>query len=293
MDRHAWRPACRLPRPTGGDACHARDLGPCQRLPDLPGAAPAAAADRQRRCPRRLALQGPLPSPLPARPEAGRATRGDRTGQAAAGLTPGLPARAGGSAPGGRRPAGAHRQGIQLGRAARGARHAADRDRQCLARRSLPGRGAVPLHGQHGVELGHEPGRDHAHARRQGPGHRHLPHPAVHLCRLLPLRDRGLCRPGLAGYHLSRALGLHLAARSADRHRSRPRRRDPAARGRTGPRCAAVPGGLDRPGRAPQAACLCPSRRRATLSGRLSRLSGPPSAQARHRAAGRLARDQG
>ena len=57
-----------------------------------------------------------------------------------------------------------------------------------------------------------------------------------------------------------------------------------------GPRRAPVPGGADRPGRAPQAAGLRPPRRRAALSRRLPRLSGPPPAQARHRPAGRLAR---
>jgi anaerobic selenocysteine-containing dehydrogenase len=52
-----------------------------------------------------------------------------------------------------RRRAGAHRQGLLLGVPAVGARHDAQRHHQRLARRSLPHRHAVPVHGQHGLEL--------------------------------------------------------------------------------------------------------------------------------------------
>ena len=59
--------------------------------------------------------------------------------------------------------------------------------------------------------------RDDAHADRQGPGDRRIPHPAHHLFRRVLFRDRGLRRSGPARHDLSRALGLHLAARPADR----------------------------------------------------------------------------
>ena len=67
-----------------------------------------------------------------------------------------LPDRARGSAGRRRRHAAAHRQGVLLGGAARRARPDAHGDRQRLGRRSLSDRHAVPLHGQHGLELGDE-----------------------------------------------------------------------------------------------------------------------------------------
>ena len=71
----------RYPREDGGppglDACHARHLGPCQRLPDLPHAAPAADHPRHHRCAGRLPLQAALS-------QAGAAGRQAR-GQAGAG----------------------------------------------------------------------------------------------------------------------------------------------------------------------------------------------------------------
>ena len=237
--------------------------------------------------------KAPYPRPCPPGPRPAGRPEEIVARQAAARLAARLPARAGGSAARRRRHAGAHRQGVHLGRAAGRPRPAADGDRQRLARRSLPDRGAVPVHGQHGLELGDEPRRDHAHADRQGPGHRRLPHSQDHLRRRLPLRDGGLRRPRPARHDLSRALGLHLAARPADRHRARPRRRDPPAGGDARPRRAAVPGRADRPRRAAAAAGLRPSRRRAALSRRLRRLPRQPRAQARRRPARRLARHQG
>ena len=91
-------------------------------------------------------------------------------------------------------------------------------------------------------------------AGRQRPGHRRVSNPQVHLRRRVLLRDGGLRRPGAARHDLSRALGLHLAARPADRHRPRPRRRDPPAGGEAGSRRAPVPGRADRPRRAAAAA---------------------------------------
>ena len=155
LDRHRGRAPRRLPRPAGGDARHARHLGPCQRLPDLPRAAPAAAPDRQRRCARAAgATRRPIPRPCPPGPRPFGRPDEIAPGKPLPGSPLGFPRGpedllldADGSA-------GADRQGVQLGRAARGARHAADGDRQRLARRPLPGRGAVPVHGQHGLELG-------------------------------------------------------------------------------------------------------------------------------------------
>ena len=125
------------------------------------------------------------------------------------------------------------RQGVLLGGAARRARHDAHGDHQRLSRRSLPDRHAVPVHGQHGLELGHERRRHDRDADRQGPGQRRLPHPAHHLCRCLLLGDGRLCRPDPAGHHLSRALGLHLAARPADLVGRRPGGCDPPAGARS------------------------------------------------------------
>ena len=89
-----------------------------------------------------------------------------------------------------------------------------------------------------------------------GPGDRRVPDPAHHLLRRLLLRDGRLRRPGAARHHLSRALGLHLAARPADLLGRRRRRRDPPAGARARPRRAAVPGRADR---ARRAAWSCPA----------------------------------
>ena len=78
-------------------------------------------------------------------------------------------------------------------------------------------------------------------------------------------RDGRLRRPDPARHDLSRALGLHLAARPADRRRRRRRRCDPPAGARAGPRRAAVPGRADRARRAARPAGLRQRRRRAAL----------------------------
>ena len=79
------RPAARDDaRPAGRDACDARHLGPFQRLPDLPRAAPAADAARHDRCAGRLPLQAALSEAGPAGPEAGRQAGAGRARQAAA-----------------------------------------------------------------------------------------------------------------------------------------------------------------------------------------------------------------
>ena len=62
-------------RPPGLDACDARHLGPFERVPDLPRAAPAADPDRHDRCAGRLALQIALSEAGPAGSEAGRQAR--------------------------------------------------------------------------------------------------------------------------------------------------------------------------------------------------------------------------
>ncbi len=113
----------------------------------------------------------------------------------------------------------AHRQGVFVGSADRRARADAPVDPQRLEGRPVPDRHAVHVHGQHGVELGDEHPRDPAHADRQGPGDRRVQDPAHHLFRRLLLGDGGLCRPDPARHDLFRAVGLHLAARPADRRR--------------------------------------------------------------------------
>ncbi len=51
-------------------------------------------------------------------------------------------------------------------------------------------------------------------------GDRYAQSSAQHLFRRLLLRDGRLCRPDLAGHHLFRAMGLHLAARNLHRVRA-------------------------------------------------------------------------
>ena len=117
LDRF-WRPPAREDdRPPGRHACHARHLGPFQRLPYLPRASICC------RC-------CSAPSIRPAacatsRPSRGRSRRarkpagkGAQAEHAAAGHAARLPARAGGPAGRRRRHAAAHRQGLFLGGAA-------------------------------------------------------------------------------------------------------------------------------------------------------------------------------
>ena len=254
---HPRPPLDRLPRraprdddrPAGGGARHARHLRPLERLPDLPRPAPLAAHPRHRRDPGRLPLRAALPEARRAAPEAapqGHARLPARRPAA------GLPARPGGPCPRRRRPAEAHRQGLHLGGAARCPRDAAHRDRQRGRAGSLPDRGAVPLHGQHGLELGDEHRRDHGDARPHR-RFRGVRHPADHRRRQLFVRDRRLRRPRAPGHDLPRAPRLHQPARPPDlrarrRHQLDPlagrRARSPGPRGR--PR---LPVGAARPRR--------------------------------------------
>ena len=198
-------------------------------------------------------FEPPYPKPRRAAPEAapqGHARLPARRPAA------GLPARPGGPCPRRRRPAEAHRQGLHLGGAARCPRDAAHRDRQRRRAGPLPDRGAVPLHGQHGLELGDEHRRDHGDARPHR-RFRRVRHPEDHRRRQLLVRDRRLRRPRAPRHHLPRAPRLHQPARPPDlrarrRHRLDPlagrRARAPGPRGR--PR---LPVGAARPRRPPEA----------------------------------------
>ena len=92
---------------------------------------------------------------------------------------------------------------------------------------------------------------------RQGPGDRRLPHPPYHLFRRLLLRDGRLCRSGAARHDLSRALGLHLAARPADRRTPMAPATPSASRSSQPDRdVRPLPGRADRPRRAARPARL-------------------------------------
>ncbi len=164
--------------------------------------------------------------------------------------------------------------------------------RQCGQARSLRHRRALPVHGQYELELGHECA---GHARlsdRQGRGDRRISHSEDHLFRCLCLGDGALRRSHPARHHLSRALGLHLAARPADLGSRWPGRFDPPAGGRARPRRARLPDRAARSGREARPARHDPHRRHAALSRRLSRLHRQSRARARPRAARRLSRPQ-
>ena len=96
-------------RPARLHACHARDLGPFQRLPHLPRDPSAADAAGQHRLPRGLALQAALPAPHPAPCQA---DGGEPAGRFARRARAGLSHGAGGPSRGGGRHAAAHRQGL-------------------------------------------------------------------------------------------------------------------------------------------------------------------------------------
>ena len=102
-------------------------------------------------------------------------------------------------------------------------------------------------------------------------------------------RDRRLRRSGAAGHDLSRTLGLHLAARPADRPSRRSGRCDPPAGGAARSRRAAVPGRADRSRRPARPAGLRRRGGQAALS-RLCGLHRRPRTHAGHRTARRLAR---
>ena len=99
-----------------------------------------------------------------------------------------------------------------------------------------------------------------------------------------------LCRSHPARHDLSRALGLHLAARPADLGSRRAGRCDPPAGRRARPRRAPLPGRAARSRRAARTAGLRRRGRRAEISRRLCRLHRQSRTRARRRPAGRLAR---
>jgi anaerobic selenocysteine-containing dehydrogenase len=94
-------------------------------------------------------------------------------------------------------------QSLFVGGAARHPRHDADGHRQRRGRRPIPDRHAVPVHGQHGMELGDEHRRHDGHADSARPGQRRALHSTHHRCRCLRLGNGRLCRPGAARHHLS------------------------------------------------------------------------------------------
>ena len=96
------------------------------------------------------------PFPKPAPPPQLPAGRPDQVtaGQPMPGPSARLSAGAGRPAGGRRRPAHPHRQGVLLGGPARRPRHDAHRDSQRLGGRPLSYRHPVPVHGEHGLELG-------------------------------------------------------------------------------------------------------------------------------------------
>ena len=150
LDRFPGRAARDHDRPPGQLPRHARHLGPFQRLPDLPRPAPAPDHPRQRRDPRRLPLQAALPQ-AGRRPSAPASQGHPRL--SARRPASGLSARPRGSGARRRRPPQTHRQGLHLGGAALGPRPDAHGHLERRRRRSLPHRHAVPLHGEHGLEL--------------------------------------------------------------------------------------------------------------------------------------------
>ena len=119
-------------------------------------------------------------------------------------------------------------------------------------------------------------------ARDPATGEYRIPHIIYVGCLLLG--DGGLCRPGAARHDLSRALGLHLAARPADLARPTARRTRSASRcwrptatcGRSRTCCSISATGWACPG-------MTDERREPALSRRLPRLPGPSRAQARDR----------
>ena len=122
---------------------------------------------------------------------------------------------------------------------------------------------------------------------------RRIQDPAHHLCRRVLFRDGGVRRSRASRHHLSRALGLHLAARPPDQRSRRGGRCDPPPGDPARPRRAAVPGRAARPRRAAEAAGHDRRPRQAALSRRAQGLHRAARAAARHRPAGRLARPRG
>ncbi|EYD78167.1 Anaerobic dimethyl sulfoxide reductase chain A [Rubellimicrobium mesophilum DSM 19309] len=200
---------------------------------------------------------------------------------------PRLPPRPRGPLPQGGRHPRPHRQGLLVGGAALRPWPDAHGHRQRPRRRPVPDRHAVPLHGQHGLELVDE------HDGHHGDAHRHrrerrLRHPPRHLRRRLRLRDGGLRRPRPPRHDLPRTQRRHQPPRPPDLRARRRRRRDPLAGHPARPRRAPLPVGAPRPRRAAPPPRLRRRRRQPPLP-RLRRLPREPPAPPRHRAAGRLA----
>ena len=189
-------------------------------------------------CPGGFRYKAPFPRPAPP---ANRPARPIEARHAALRRAARLPARPAGPAGRRRRQGAAHRQGLFVGRAARGPRPDAHGHHQRGQRRSLSGGRAVPVHGQHELEFvdEHSGGAEASDGQRSGD--RRVSHSEDHLFRCLLLGDGGLCGPDPARHHLSGTLGLHLAAGPADLQPGRPGGRDPAAGGRARPRRARLP----------------------------------------------------
>ena len=122
-------------RPAGRHACHARHLGPFQRLPDLPRAAPAADAARHHRCARAAcATSRPIPKPIPPAPKPAGKPSSSAPNTPLAGPPLGFPHGPEDLLVDARRHAAPHRQGVFLGCAARRPRHDAHGHRAMPAR---------------------------------------------------------------------------------------------------------------------------------------------------------------
>ena len=101
-------------------------------------------------CPGGFRYKAPFPRPTPP---PNRPARADRAEHAAEGRAARISAGPGGSAGRRRRPRAAHRQGLFVGRAARRPRPDAHGHHQRGDRRSLSGRRAVHVHGEHELEF--------------------------------------------------------------------------------------------------------------------------------------------
>ena len=186
-------------------------------------------------------------APFPRMPGGGLPARPDRgAGPAAEGRAARLRAGPRQSIGRQRRQAAADRQGVFVGCADVRAWPDAHGHQQRGAERSLPGRRAVHVHGQHELEFVDEHSGGAEASDRQGRDDRRVQNSEDHLLRRLLIGDAGLCRPDPAGHHLSGALGLHLDARPADLRPGRTRRRDPPAGRSAGPRRSRVPERADR-----------------------------------------------
>ena len=228
-----------------------------QRLPDLPRLPLLHTPHRQRRRPGRVALQGTLPAPLPPGPRpAGRPDRARRPLPARRWL----PARPRGLLLD-RRPAGADRRGVRLGRPLT-VRGMLRRHRQRLARRPLPVEVLFLFIANMAWNSGMNP------ATPCGCWRTATRLPAIidsplHLRRRVLLPDRGLRRPRPARHDLSGAMEpISLLDRPIGHGPGDPIREPCVTPGRTCVRSRTGPDDLRaRSGYRPR-----PPRRRAALS---------------------------